>query len=143
MSLRARRVSALRVFFADRRHFAMIVAAMTLVIKAMIPPGYMIGEQSRALSVIVCADASNTGYVKQITIPVSSKTGGSSDERGKSEGACPYSVMSMVSLGGADAPLLVVALAFIVALGFAPFHFPPPVRTRHDRPPLRGPPFLA
>jgi hypothetical protein len=136
-------VSVLHIFFANRRHIATILAAITLAIKAMVPSGYMVDEQSRVLTVIVCADASNTGYVKQVTIPVSGKNGENSDEHGKSGGTCPYSVMSMASLGGAEAPLLEMALAFIVALGFAPFHFPLLVRSRNDRPPLRGPPNLA
>jgi hypothetical protein len=136
-------VSALHIFLSDRRHIATILAAMALAIRAIVPAGYMMGEQSRVLTVFVCADASDPGHVRQITIPVSGKTGGNSEEHGKPDGACPYSVMSMASLGGADAPLLVLALAFILALGFAPFQFPPLVGSRHDRPPLRGPPFLA
>jgi hypothetical protein len=136
-------MEALRAFLRDHRQLVLILTATALAMKMLIPAGYMVDASPRVLTVRICADASEAGYVKQITIPVSGKAGGNSDEHGKPDGACPYSVMSMASLGGADVPLLLLALAFILALGFAPFHIPPRVRSRHDRPPLRGPPFLA
>jgi hypothetical protein len=136
-------MGALRAFLRDHRQFVIVLTAMALAMKLLIPAGYMVGASAQVLTVRICTDASDAGYVKQITIPVSSKTGGNSDEHGKSDGACPYSVMSMASLGGADATLLVLALAFILTRAFAPTYFSPLVRSRHDRPPLRGPPFMA
>ncbi len=49
----------------------------------------------------------------------------------------------MASLAGADALLLAAALAFILALGFAPATAPRPRRAVWLRPPLRGPPLTA
>ena len=66
---------------------------------------------------------------------------GSSDSGGKQGKAeCPFASLSMASMTGADPALLSLALAFILALGFAstPNHLPK--RVYHLRPPLRGPP---
>jgi hypothetical protein len=46
----------------------------------------------------------------------------------------------MAGLGGVDMALLALALAFILALGFAPLRPARAASTRFLRPPLRGPP---
>ena len=53
---------------------------------------------------------------------------------------CPYASLGMQSLGGVDPLLLLVAIAFIITLGFAPVGFVAPKAPLHLRPPLRGPP---
>jgi len=59
------------------------------------------------------------------------------------KGQCAFSPLAFAALGGADAPLLAIALAFILAFGFAST---PPLRLARIaglRPPLRGPPARA
>ena len=136
-------MGALRYFTRDHRRLVVVLTAMALAMRVLVPAGYMVAEQSRVLTVSICTDASNAGHVKQMTISVNGKPSGSSDERSKSDGPCPYSALSMASPGGVDAPLLVLALAFILAASFAPSHFPSISKIRRDRPPLRGPPSLA
>ena len=132
----------LRTFLGNHRRLAFLLVALALAMKAMVPAGYMVNVQARVLTVLVCADASDGGHAKQIAIPVDEKSDGGRDN-GKIDHACPYSALAMASLHGADALLLGFALAFILALAFAPTQFPRLGTARHLRPPLRGPPTLA
>ena len=97
----------------------------------------------KVLTVQVCADSIGQHLTTQIVIPPSGVPSGHHGDQGKGEGTCTFSALSMASLAGADAALLVLALAFILALGFAPQA--PPLRERpaYLRPPLRGPPLFA
>jgi len=134
---------ALRAFFLAHRRLAALLLAMALCMKVLIPAGYMIGQQSTQLTVQICAEPGDSGHVRQLAIATHGKGGEQAPDQGKADSICPYSALSMATLGGADAPLLAAALAFILALGFAA---PPILRTsriHHLRPPLRGPPALA
>ncbi len=131
----------IRAFFQRHRALAFMVIAAALCMKALLPAGYMIGETSRTITVQICHDGSGISQSKQIAIPMK---GAAADTKGKQgNGECPFSALSMASLSGADTALLAVALAFILALGFAPIRPILPQRQFHLRPPLRGPPAFA
>jgi len=136
-------MGALRSFLHDHRRLVAVLAAMVLAMKALVPVGYMISPSSRSLTVQICADASGGSYTRQLTIPLDRNGNENADQHGKTNGVCPYSALSMTSLAGADAPLLILALAFILARAFAPARRPHFGQIRRDRPPLRGPPLLA
>ncbi|RYG21087.1 MAG: hypothetical protein EON93_26245 [Burkholderiales bacterium] len=70
--------------------------------------------------------------------------GSTGDEHGghASDNTCPYSLMPIASLSGADGVQLAIALVFILALGFASVVVPRLAATPYLRPPLRGPPEL-
>ncbi|HIQ17418.1 MAG TPA: hypothetical protein EYH41_05390 [Novosphingobium capsulatum] len=76
----------------------------------------------------------------KIAIPMKGEPSDSTGKQGK--GDCPFSSLSMASMTGADPALLALALAFILALGFAPVRTSHPKRVSYLRPPLRGPPAL-
>ena len=133
---------ALRLFLRDHRRLAAALFALTLAMKALLPAGYMLGDGSRSLTVQICSDATGQTMAQAIAIPQSGKHDGTG-EHGKADGTCPFSSLAMASLSGADTVLLAAALAFILALGFAPTRSPRPRRASHLRPPLRGPPALA
>jgi hypothetical protein len=98
------------------------------------------------LAISICADGSGSAAQgRHMLIPVSGKSdpsqSGSDSHDGK--GQCAFSPLSFAAMGGADAPLLAIALAFILAIGFAAT---PPLRLAPIaglRPPLRGPPARA
>jgi hypothetical protein len=136
-------MGALRAFFRDHRRLVVVLTAMALAMKALVPAGYMIQASPRVLSVLICADASGVGHLRRMTILLNRDGGGSVDQHGKSDSTCPFTALSMATLGGADAPLLILALAFILVRAFAPSPPPTANRLRHDRPPLRGPPFMT
>lgn len=140
-----------RAFLHDHPRLAALLLATALCLKALVPGGYMLGQQANFLTVEICADASGSHADHAIAIPISGKEAGSVADHGAEHGAehgranqtCPYSALAMASLAGADTLLLAAALAFAVALGFLPVA---PARARRAsrlRPPLRGPPSRA
>lgn len=111
----------------------MVLAA--LCIKALVPAGFMLGQNSRVLTIEICSDSLGHPVTAQLVIPMK---GSHEGEKGKGE--CSFSSLAMASLAGANPALLTLALAFILALGFAA-PLPSPVRRfHHAQPPLRGPP---
>jgi len=135
-------MTALRALIHDHRRLAMLLLALALCTKALMPAGYMLGSSSKQLTVEICSDGFGGHVTKQIAIPMDGKSQ-PDQKHGKTDSACAFSSLSMASLAGADAPLLALALTFILALGFAAQTPAPLGRISHLRPPLRGPPAVA
>jgi hypothetical protein len=129
----------LRAILIRSRRGAMMLIVLAIALKALVPAGYMISSESRVLSIAVCHDASGVGTARDVIVPMR-KTSGVPGEPAKGE--CPYGALAMAGLSGADAILLGIAVAFLMALGFAPQRVPRLSRPGYLRPPLRGPPVL-
>jgi hypothetical protein len=136
-------MATLRVFLGSHRRLAALLVALALCMKALVPGGYMIAGDARVLTIEICADATGGAMTKQIVVPHHAAPGEAQGDHGKASGTCPYAGLAMAGLAGADAVLLVLALGFILALGFAAQRAAQPRRPTHIRPPLRGPPALA
>ncbi len=134
-------MQSLRTFLRRHRALSLLVVMAALCMKIVVPTGFMIGQNAKVLTVQICDDAFGNHSVKQLVIPM--KDGGSESGSKQGKGDCPFASLSMASITGADPSLLALALAFILALGFAPARIPLPELTSHLRPPLRGPPALA
>lgn len=132
-------MDALRLFLRDHSRLAVLLLAMALATKALVPTGYMIGSQSKVLTISICADTEGGSYTTQVVLPHGGERSGDT-QHVKDGQACPFSALAMASLAGADLILLGLALAFILALGFAAAPPPRPRRVPYLRPPLRGPP---
>ena len=134
----------IRTFLRDHRALAIWLVVLALAMKALVPSGYMIGAQSRTIAIQIC-DGQNHESVRHIVVVQSadSKTDHGSADHGKSDSVCPYTALGHASLAGADPALLATALAFILALAFAPLAPARLSRIPHIRPPLRGPPSQA
>lgn len=130
----------LRSFLWRHRALTLLVVMAALCMKVIVPAGFMIGQDTRVLTVQICTDGLGHAVTAKIVIPVKGEPGDSSGKQSK--GDCPFSSLSMASTAGADLALLALALAFILALGFASSPIPLPGRILHLRPPLRGPPAL-
>jgi hypothetical protein len=131
-------VQPIRAFLWHNRRLAFGLVVVALLIKALIPAGYMLSDQAgHVLTVTICGDASGQTVTKQITVP------GESGTHAKAEATCAWGLLAMAALGGADVLLLAAALAFILALGFTAVRPALPARRGHLRPPLRGPPAFA
>lgn len=132
-------MGTLRAFLRDHRTFAILLVAMALCVKVLVPQGYMVGGASKTFTVQLCLDGVTRKAVS-LTIPMDGKSHDDGQSQGKDGGHCAFSSLTMGALGGIDTPLLALALAFILALGFAPTT--PVLRGRLHflRPPLRGPP---
>lgn len=114
-----------------------MLVALALCMKALIPAGYMLGGESRTITVQICADSLGHQITKQIGV-------GSMDHgKSKADTPCAFTALTHGALGGADPIQLALALLFILTLGFAPLLPAAPQRAHYLRPPLRGPPALA
>jgi hypothetical protein len=135
-------MQALRALTHRHRLLALLIVVLALAVKAAVPAGYMPALHGTVLTVEICADASGGTVTKQIVIP---RSGAPADSKSAHEKApfCPYAALGFASLTGADIALLALALAFIMALGFATAPPVPLRRIEFLRPPLRGPPLLA
>ena len=131
----------IRALLMRHRALALLVVIAALCMKALVPTGFMIGQNSKVLTVQICNDTFGNHAVKQLIIPMKDGSSESGGKQGKGE--CPFSSLSMASMTGIDPALLALALAFILALGFAPVQTAQSKRVFHLRPPLRGPPALV
>lgn len=131
----------MRALLTRYRVLATLVVMMALCMKVAMPSGFMIGQHSRFLTVQICDEAVGGVNAQQLVIPM--KDGGSDSGHKQGKAECPFASLSMASLAGADPSLLALALAFVLALGFAPARIPSLKRATHLRPPLRGPPALV
>jgi len=131
-------MTSIRALIRDHRTLAMLLVAVALFVKVLVPSGYMAGTGQKLLSVQICLDGINHKTV-QLAVPAD----GSSHQDSQGHPPCAFTALSMGALGGIDAPLLALAIAFILALGFAPTHPVLRGRASHLRPPLRGPPALT
>jgi len=134
-------MSVMRALLMRHRALALLVVMAALCMKIVVPTGFMIGQNSKVLTVQICDDAFGNHAVEQLVIPM--KDGGNDSGQKQGKGECPFASLSMASMTGADPSLLALALAFILALGFAPARITLPKRISHLRPPLRGPPALV
>lgn len=140
----ARHMNPARALIRDHRLFALVVVLLALFAKFLVPQGYMLADSGhKLLTVEMCLDGIEHRSIT-LAIPMDSQhRQGSQNDGAKGDAKCPYSALGMGALGGADAVQLGLAIAFILALGFAATR---PIRLRrilHLRPPLRGPPALV
>ena len=132
-------MSLLRALIRDHRTLALLLLACALAAKALIPQGYMAGDGQKFLSVQLCLDGITHKSIA-VAVPMS---GEHTPAKSAADEPCAFTALSMAALSGADAPLLALALVFILATGFAPRTLTLRGHTPHLRPPLRGPPLTA
>jgi hypothetical protein len=136
-------VNVFRALILDHRKLALLLFALTLCVKALVPTGYMVDRKAMVLTVSICADGLGTRTTQQMVIPMKSDPGSQSGEHGKRDGNCAFTSLGFGALASVDPALLAVALLFILALGFTGFvqrRFAAPVRLL---PPSQGPPLFG
>jgi hypothetical protein len=134
-------MESFRAFLLTHRRLAVLLIAAALCMKALIPEGYMLGGDTRVLTVQICADS--LGYIVTKQIIVGQGGHSSTADKAKADSPCAFTALTHGALGGADAVQLALALLFILTLAFAPLLPARAKRIAHLRPPLRGPPALA
>ena len=127
----------------EHRRLAAILVALALCMKALVPAGFMVGATAKLITIEICADATGGKLTRQMVIPLEGGAGGEQSGHGKSDATCAWTALAKAAHSGADAELLVLALAFILALGFLRQGAEPVRRSCHIRPPSRGPPLPA
>jgi len=128
----------IRSLLAQRR-FAVLICVAALLLKLLVPTGYMIESSHGRLSLAVCPG----------TVPVTEMPGmdrsmpDHGQEHGKAELPCAFSGLSATALGAIDPVQLAILIAFVTAGGLFVVTSPVPSNATWLRPPLRGPPIHA
>lgn len=134
---------SLRASIRSHRHVAMLLIALALLLKAVIPAGFMLSRSAdTVLTVTICSNAADMPRQMRIVVP-GKDSHGSTTEAASKDTQCHFSGLGHAALGGADAVLLALAFAVILVLGMAPARRLPFGRVPYLRPPLRGPPAAA
>ncbi len=123
------------------RHLAVLICAATLLLKLLVPTGYMIDNDHGRMTVTICSGtAPPTMTTEMPGMHGNMPDHGESKDHGKAEIPCAFSGLSAAMLGSIDPVQLAALIAFILAIGMSPIVPPTPVRRTYLRPPLRGPP---
>lgn len=138
-----RSMEALRTLLLRHQTAAIAVVMIALCMKALVPAGIMVSAGTKFLTVEICADASGLDTTRHIAIPLKSPIKGDPLTKTAADSPCAFTALGMAALGGADAVVLALALAFILLIGFAPVRTALVRPAGHLRPPLRGPPVPA
>ncbi|WP_374945088.1 DUF2946 family protein [Sphingomonas sp.] len=129
-------MTGLRQYLLCHRALAASLVALALLMKVLVPTGYMLGTSTGSITVELCS-----GYgPAKMTMPGMAHHGGDKSDHGKAEQPCAFSGLSAPSLAATDPILLALALAFIIATAF---RAPTPVLVQARaflRPPTTGPP---
>ena len=124
-----------------QRHLVVLLCAATLLLKLLVPTGYMIAGDHGRLSIVVCSGTASGATTTEMPLMHGDMADhGRSKDHGKAEMPCAFSGLSAATLGAIDPIQLAVLIAFVMAVGLAGSVPPPPPVRAYLRPPLRGPP---
>ena len=121
--------------------WVMLLVAVALLPRALVPAGYMPDSGARSFSVMLCNSAS--GETVRVDIPVDAPASGHDKGQPGTDHPCAFGALAGMATGGADTVLLAAAIRHIVLLGFVPVAVPSLQGIFHLRPPLRGPPAFS
>jgi len=122
-----------------QRYFAVLLCATALLLKLLVPTGYMISSEHGRITIELCS-----GVVPNATtMAISGMHGdmpdhGKSQDPGNAEMPCAFAGLSAATLGAVDPVQLITLIAFVMAIGLSPAVQPATVRRGHLRPLLRG-----
>ena len=133
-------MQAVRYLLAQR-HLAVLLCAATLMLKLLVPTGYMIDNDHGHIAITICSGVTPaTATMKMPGMHGGMADHGKSKDHGKAEMPCAFSGLSAAMTGAIDPIQLTALIAFILAVGLAATVLPSPSRPAYLRPPLRGPP---
>lgn len=155
-------MTAIRSLIAQR-HLAALLCVAALLLKLVIPSGYMIGEAQGHMAVVLCpgtmpvadvmphmssGDMAMMHGTPHAALPdhVGSDHGGtghSDGQHSRAEMPCAFAGLSAAALAAVDPIQLVALLAFVLATGFVAVTAIVRSDPSYLRPPLRGPPALS
>lgn len=132
----------IRASIHRHRAAALWLVALALLVKALVPTGYMVGQSgTRTFDIIICSDPSGMPVAQKLVIPFENK--GEHDGKQAAKGDCAFTMLAYGAVPATDPALLLAAIAFILALGFTSLPAPTLRGSPYLRPPLRGPPARA
>lgn len=133
-------MQAIRHLLAQR-HIAVLLCVAALLLKLLVPAGYMIGGEAGRVTIELCSGVASSSVAMAMPGMHGDMPGhGTSRDHGKAEMPCAFSGLSAVSLGAIDPLQLATLIAFVIATGLAGILLPAPFAPAHLRPPSHGPP---
>jgi hypothetical protein len=132
-------VNVIRRLIAQRS-FAALLCAVTLMIKLVVPTGYMVGSEQGLVTIQVCSGVMSEPMAMVMPGMHGDMPDHGKKDHGKAEIPCAFAGLSAASFGAIDPIQLVTLFLFILAVGTAPAASLAVARRSHLRPPLRGPP---
>ena len=119
----------------------MLICAATLLLRLLVPSGYMIDRVSGHFTITICSGIAAPAVTTAMPgmhgeMPDHGKPG----DHGKAEMPCAFSGFSAAALSATDPLQLAALIVFIMGAVFARRTLPPCVAWAYLRPPLRGPP---
>jgi hypothetical protein len=133
-------MTPLRHYLHDRRHLAMAIMMIALLMRLLVPVGFMPEVSAGKIGIVLC-----TGQAPALPA-MSTHHGGGHHEHGQSakhDMPCPFSAGSSHGLAAVDPIQIAIALAFVMLLSLRPVTAPRASVAPRLRPPLRGPPAFA
>lgn len=125
----------------EHRRFAVLLCTLALLLKLLVPTGYMLAADQGLLSLVVCSGVAPDPAATEM----SAMHGDMADHdrgsgHGKAEMPCAFAGMTGAALATTDPLLLAGLIAFVVAGGVL-WRAPASMRAvARVRPPLCGPP---
>ena len=148
-------MTAIRSLLAQR-HFAVLLCAAALLLKLVVPTGYMIGAVEGHTAIILCPGGgpmpqvaaaphhgmamADHGTMRQTS---ADHPAGHSDGSHGRDMPCAFAGLAAAALTTVDPVHLALLIAFVMAIALVPLALPRPHPAPHLRPPLRGPPALS
>lgn len=139
-------MKAVRQLLAQR-HLAVLLCAATLLLKLLVPTGYMIDNDHGRMTIAICSGTAPRmmtmempGMHGDMPDHGKSKDHGTSKDHGKADVPCAFAGFSSAMLGSIDPVQLAALIVFILSLGLIATIPPAPSHPAYLRPPLRGPP---
>lgn len=119
----------------------MLLCVATLLLKLLVPTGYMIDNDHGRLSMTICSGTGPATVAMEMPgMHGNMPDHGKSKDHGKAEMPCAFSGLSAAAMGATDPIQLAGLIAFVMAMGVIGFALPRPSTPPFLRPPLRGPP---
>ena len=144
-------MTSLRRLLLDHRALALWLAALALAVRLLVPAGFMVGTVDGRTVLQLCSGygpVAPPAMTTPMTMPMAhggGHRGGDHDRSGHAAAdmPCPYAALAQAAATPVDPVLLVLAIAFAMALAARATPRPALRDRAHLRPPLRGPPRAA
>ena len=132
-------MTGVRTFLHRHAAIALLIVALALAVRALVPTGYMASASPTGLTVELCSGVAG----KTITIALPGQDNHREQGKAHADAPCAFSALGQASVAATDPIQIVLAVAFILLVGLRALPVPPLAGPTRLRPPLRGPPLEA
>ncbi|MBW6528516.1 hypothetical protein KZ813_16865 [Sphingomonas sp. RHCKR7] len=134
-------MAVIRQHLLARGCLAVLLIALTLAMRLVVPGGYAPDVAGGEVRLAVCTPGGP--QVLPVSVPEFRQRGSVSDDVARPSGACAFTALRSAYGSAVDPCLLAAAIAFIIAISIFWVPLGALAESRRLRPPLRGPPLHA